>query len=859
MASSPNDLVTAPTSPAPKQGNRNSAPNSQSPKSSRKTPKPPLNPQKKALQQVVLLVLILTGGFGYWLHGYYVTTTEKQQLAALTERQANDGTQYINEFLLQLQQDINAFANRKGLADALANQDSERLQQYRESLQTSRSDLLHVHFAPAANIPLDRNAQYPIRFAEQDLLRRAANGDEPAPEAYKFDDEWRLHVAARIPANTDQPALATALISLNLQQLEQQLNQVNASLGRYLLIQKFNSGRDQTLLSHGAGSLSNTAEKTINNSHWQLRFIPSAAALSSVQVSMPLFIGMVLGFFVVLLAIAITAVKKLIPTKVTPKGGQIPPLSSGPREGGTDDDDSNHSQDITNPIYHNTQHILDVQVKQEDEDLLGLDVGEDLFSGDDSLHIDDTSASDSSQNALAVPDVIFRSYDIRGTVDDQLTPPLAYAIGQALASEALDAGETTLIVARDGRTHSPQLCQQLIAGIRACGCHVLDIGIVPTPLMYFATHELEASNSGVMVTASHNPAHYNGFKMVIDGATLADEDIKALRTRILDQRFYPATEQGELSEYNIVNDYIDRIASDVALAADVSVVIDAGNGATSEVAPLLFEELTCNVTPLYCEFDGTFPNHQPDPSKAENLVALIDKVKEVGADLGIAFDGDGDRVVLVTASGDIVWPDKLLMLLAKDIISINPGSDILFDVKCTRQLSKVITSYGGRPIMWKTGHSHMKAKMIETGAILGGEFSGHIFIKDRWYGFDDGMYAAARLLEVMTLRDQDLDSILATLPNTIATPELLIPVADEEKFDLIDKLVQHGDFGQGEFITIDGLRVDFGKGWGLVRASNTSPALTLRFEGDNQAAIDKMQALFKRELLKVKPSLAIQF
>jgi len=367
--------------------------------------------------------------------------------------------------------------------------------------------------------------------------------------------------------------------------------------------------------------------------------------------------------------------------------------------------------------------------------------------------------------------------------------------------------------------------------------------------MYFSTFHFDDTNSGVMVTASHNPKEYNGFKVVINNRALADEAVIDLRSRIIGQRFHQGL--GEEIPRAIIPDYIDRIFSDVALASNVSIVIDAGNAVTGIVAPQLFEELGCDVIPLFCDLDGEFPNHDPDPTVEKNLQALIAKVQETNADIGVAFDGDGDRLVVVTPKGDIIWPDRLLMLFAKDVLSRNPGADVLFDVKCSRQLNQVISSYGGRPIMWKTGHSPMKAKMEETQALIGGEYSGHIFIKDRWYGFDDGIYAMARLLEIITLRDQKIDDIFAAFPQLYSTPEIKITIPELDKFGLIKKLSEIGDFANGTITTIDGLRVDYTKGWGLVRASNTSPALTLRFEAESQESLEKIQQIFKRELLKV--------
>ncbi len=489
---------------------------------------------------------------------------------------------------------------------------------------------------------------------------------------------------------------------------------------------------------------------------------------------------------------------------------------------------------------------MDVNVFDEDENILGLsDISR------------KKKATDTSLDEHEVPASIFRSYDIRGIVGTELTPALAEKIGQAAGSEALDQGEQHLIVAQDARIHSQELTSALIQGILRSGCNVINIGVVPTPVMYFATYHFNNIRSGIMVTASHNPKEYNGFKIVINNNTLADDAVMKLRTRILTKRLHQG--QGEESFREIIPHYIDRIFSDVALASNLSIVIDAGNAVTGIVAPQLFEELGCTVTTLFCDLDGNFPNHDPDPTQEKNLSALIAKVQDVKADIGVAFDGDGDRLVVVTPKGEIIWPDRLLMLFAKDVLARNPGADVLFDVKCSRQLNQVISGYGGRPIMWKTGHSPMKAKMIETGAIIGGEYSGHIFIKDRWYGFDDGIYAMARLLEIITLRDQNIDDIFESFPQLITTAEIKVAVPDINKFDFMKKLADQGNFENGNIVTIDGIRVDYSQGWGLVRASNTSPALTLRFEAETDAELENIKHIFRRELLKIDSSLTLTF
>ncbi|MFL0797765.1 MAG: phosphomannomutase/phosphoglucomutase [Cellvibrionaceae bacterium] len=466
------------------------------------------------------------------------------------------------------------------------------------------------------------------------------------------------------------------------------------------------------------------------------------------------------------------------------------------------------------------------------------------------------AATQAEGSAVSIPDNIFRDYDIRGIANTEITESLAEQIGQAVGSEALDHGETQLIVGRDGRNTSDSFSEQLIQGILRTGCSVVNIGPATTPMMYFACHHFDGINSGVEVTASHNPAEYNGFKIMINGETLFGEAIQKLKQRIQQGNFH----QGKGSEqpFDVAEAYTLRILEDIILD-EFKVVVDAGNGIAGAIAPNLLEELGCEVTPLYCDVDGSFPNHTPDPSIEENLSDLVAKVSEIGADLGIALDGDGDRLCLVTASGRILWPDEILMLLARDVITRNPGCDILYDVKSSRHLGELISSYGGRPVMWKTGHSHMKTKLKQLNAPLGGEFSGHIFFNERWFGFDDGLYAAARVMEIMTLREQSLDDMAAAIPTSVTTPELKITVDENHKFELIQSLTDSGNFDDAKLTKIDGIRADYPHGWGLVRASNTSPALTLRFEADSPDALKNIQEIFRRELQAVDNQLSLPF
>ncbi|MDX1370636.1 MAG: phosphomannomutase/phosphoglucomutase, partial [Pseudomonas sp.] len=438
--------------------------------------------------------------------------------------------------------------------------------------------------------------------------------------------------------------------------------------------------------------------------------------------------------------------------------------------------------------------------------------------------------------APTLPADIFRAYDIRGIVGRTLNAETAYWIGRAIGSQSIAQGEPNIAVGRDGRLSGPELAQQLIQGLLDCGCIVSDVGMVPTPVVYYAGHIL-TGKSAVMLTGSHNPSDYNGFKIVIAGDTLANEQIQALKARIDNNDLISGV--GTVEQVDVLASYFKQIRDDIAMAKPMRVVVDCGNGVAGVIAPQLIEALGCSVIPLYCEVDGNFPNHHPDPGKPENLADLIAKVKSENADIGLAFDGDGDRVGVVTNTGTIVYPDRLLMLFAKDVVSRNPGADIIFDVKCTRRLTPLISGYGGRPVMWKTGHSLIKKKMKETGALLAGEMSGHIFFKERWFGFDDGIYAAARLLEILSQDRRDAEHVFSAFPNDISTPEINIQVTEQSKFSIIEQLQRDGVWGEGNITNLDGVRVDYPKGWGLVRASNTTPVLVLRFEAETEEELER--------------------
>ena len=800
---------------------------------------------KAAVQQKILLILLgiallINAIVSYLLYQKLVIEQQQQNLQELTQEKVDEQSQSLTRYFQQQTQFINKLAAEPELISSLDLSNPENTPEARALLETkwlrATPGALKLRLIPLGSAQLDREAEFPIRYAELDLIQRAEQRQITLPELVAINDRWMINWIRPLAIDEKNAPLGTLMVTIDAAELINLFKNADQSLGELVLLQQFTGTPPQIVTKLGAGSAGNSMQSNLGASHLIVKFTPSEKTLELAKELPALWLS-ITGLIVAgSLALVWFLSKILVRLELGESKISAPSVADTVN---TSKESVDTEEAMTNPLFQK-QDILDIAVIDEDENILGLQ---------QSSGKKPNAANRKKVNEDDVPAEIFRSYDIRGLVGSQVTPELAQLIGQAVGSEAIDQGEQALVVARDGRTHSEALTQALIRGILRSGCNVIDIGVVPTPLMYFSTFHFDDTSSGVMVTASHNPKEYNGFKVVINNRALADDAVVDLRSRIIAQRFHQGL--GEEIPRTIIPDYIDRIFSDVALAGNVSIVVDAGNAVTGLVAPALFEELGCDVIPLFCDLDGEFPNHNPDPTEEKNLQALIAKVQETNADIGVAFDGDGDRLVVVTPKGDIIWPDRLLMLFAKDVLSRNPGADVLFDVKCSRQLNQVISSYGGRPIMWKTGHSPMKAKMEETQALIGGEYSGHIFIKDRWYGFDDGIYAMARLLEIITLRDQKIDDIFAAFPQMYSTPEIKIAIPDLDKFGLINRLNQTGDFANGTITTIDGLRVDYTKGWGLVRASNTSPALTLRFEAESHESLEKIAQIFKRELLKV--------
>lgn len=799
--------------------------------------------QKLMLSSLVAAVLFAAIGFIY-LGLYDRPDNSRTTIKAMSENIASTQAAIINQTINQLQVRIKAFADNQVLASALDNNDEAALQRFQNQLANAIPEAMNVRIialGPTGTSKLSKESAQLRNNIELDLLRRAnsAQNELVKPEAYKFQNKWILSLTHPIKTPNQRFTSGALLISFDDQFLANLISSLDAQLGQTVLIQKFQQQQVVTAFGDASGDRNYTVPT--NFDFWQVSFTPSKSFVAQNQQD-SLLVWILMGVALTGLVITFLAFYKQTLKLITTNLGTLALLETS-------------SGRFTLPGFAEVDVAIKFKVKT-----LSKQAAQAKPKKEDT-EPDSVSAQAMVEEIIDdipddIPDSIFRAYDIRGIADQELTDPMVTAIGRAIGSEALDQGQQTVIVAADARHSSPRIKEALIKGLVVSGRDVIDIGSVPTPLMYFATHQL-GTQSGVMITGSHNPSEYNGLKVVISGHALSGSGIKALRERIINRNFSEG--KGNLQTDNLEDSYVDTIINDVAIAQPLKVVIDAGNGIPGAIAPRLFEELGCEVIPLYCEVDGNFPHHHPDPTVAENLADLITAVKAQEADLGIAFDGDGDRLGVVTATGQIIPADRLLMLLAQDVVSRNPGADILFDVKCTRSLNQLISNYGGRPIMWKTGHSFMKEKMAETGALLGGEFSGHIFFKERWFGFDDGMYAAARLIEILSTTDPDLDLQLQAFPETIGTPELKVQSTDQQKFEVIEALAAQADFGDGKVSTLDGVRVDFSDGWGLVRASNTTPLLILRFEADTEEAMARIKALFKEQLTNISPELSFDF
>jgi phosphomannomutase/phosphoglucomutase len=822
------------------------------------------------LSAVVILMILSAGAGVYWLSASEVTQARQNAAAA----QAQGAALALSEQIAARQRILDKMAQDPEMLAAVSSADTALLSAAASKLEKQVPDALKVRVLLPGASELDEKSVPRMGYADLDMVRETFTRNQPAAIQGDQGPDRHLAMTSRIMRN-DQP-IGVILASLSYDFINKSLQAMPAK-DSYLEL------RQATLVlgssGQAAGEFDANEKIDVTHADWQLHYgYPTGADVH--ELSMIAGFTVIIALFAALaifvgyrklselldqdISIVLKAFKDMIthkplgnyPVYLNQMQGVIPTLAQYKRvmEGHDDqaitiDQDEAFKPDgVLGNSVNSGLHLSVIE-----EDLLDAQPAQAAVVATKTIGKD-------MPKPIEMPDAmaaIFKAYDIRGIVGKTLTEKVVYDIGRALGTEARQHGCRTIVVGRDGRTSSPSLAEALADGVLATGQNVLDIGMVPTPTLYYVTKHSEGQ-CGVMITGSHNPADYNGLKMVINGETLAGERIQQLKKCIMNQAY--ATGEGRIERNTLLaNEYIGAVAEDIHIARPMRVVLDCGNGVAGELGPVLLRTIGCEVIELFCDVDGTFPNHHPDPSKPDNLADLIASVKHYQADLGIAFDGDGDRLGVIDSNGKIIWPDRQMMLFAKDVLASKPGAEIIYDVKCSRHLAAEIVKRGGRPVMWKTGHSLMKAKLKETGAKLAGEMSGHIFFNDRWFGFDDALYSAARLIEILSADTRTSADVFADFPDSVNTPELNIELSEGENFRFIESMFSAANFTGGKITTIDGMRVDFANGWGLVRASNTTPSLVVRFEADTRAALSDIQVQFRQLMQKIKPDIVLPF
>lgn len=734
---------------------------------------------------------------------------------------------------------------------------SSLLRKKGEEILQQLPDAKYVRLLPVGWDEQETGVGPKLSFASLSMLRDAEKaGGITVAEVHQFNTKHQhIAMAAPVIKSGDKPQIVGVIhLSLPLNIIKNPVSALTTDAGE-ILVQQMAGGSPLLLMSNGGsskGADSDVDSIKVPGTIWSVAFEVKGLTVGWSD-GLLLFTALAIGLGTIILAVIILS--RRFSTALADDQQQIlrsvKQLLLGKTVSSSQAKVPEMQQTMDKLVLMRQEHNEQVKPKISKKQHIDKATGLPKIAVEEEI-----APTIPSEIHDSLPEVILRNYDIRGIVGKDLTSDVVYKLGRAIGSVAYDKGEQTVVVARDGRKSGPELSSALCRGLMDSGRDVIDIGMVPTPLLYFATNFL-GSNSGVMLTGSHNPPDYNGLKMVVAGETLSGEKIQELGRRVATGDLLQG--EGSRSEQDLVGDYLNRVIEDVHVARPLKVVLDCGNGVGGVVAPMLLKQLGCQVAELYCDVDGDFPNHHPDPSKPENLTPLIDVVKASKADIGIALDGDGDRIGVVDSEGNIIWPDRFLMLFAIDLLARQPGADVIYDVKCSRHLAGQILTHGGRPLMWKTGHSLIKAKMRETGALLAGEMSGHIFFKERWYGFDDAIYACARLLEILSNDSRSSAEIFAELPDSISTPELTMSLPEGKNIELVENLIANGDMPGAKLIKIDGVRAEFEHGWGLMRASNTMPAVIFRFEADDINGLKYVQDVFKQELLKIDPELKLPF
>ncbi len=841
--------------------------------------------KRRTVRTIILVVTVLALALAAIAGGVYFS--EKYARQAQQEEEARNVSQVsnlaakISEPITQIDTTLESLIKSQALADLFSAADTAAINAKADELQGMINTALKVRLFLPGQYQLDRESRPPLGYASLDLLNHAMQSDAEVPaEVHSFGSEdAHLVMIRRIK---DAEGNLKGLLHLSLA-VEPYISLDGAAVEGYVQLVQSTGNRPLVLNKAGNNKLQqgNPVSEEIPGTRWKISYWPAGTAVPAVEKSSS---GMLMYLIIALLLVA-------------GGGGGYVFVRSRRQSSDADEPAADSNGDGENIVYAGAvRAIMDGQHPGLEKLVPGMpNMGQTGsvqplsrgMSGDDVTAFarpgnqppvkepapaqkmppqaaakkpaaPAPTAAATTAPPEALSPVIFRAYDIRGVVGKTLTAAIVQEIGRAIGSEAKARNQPGIVVGRDGRTSSPEMAEALINGLRSTGCDVIDIGQVATPVLYFATYHLE-TGSGVMVTGSHNGPEYNGLKIMLNGETLSDDAIQALRKRVESSDY--TSGQGSLQTVDITADYLRRASEDipVALGGAFKMVVDAGNGVAGGIAPQLYRALGHDVIELYCEIDGNFPNHHPDPSQPGNLTALINKVKETGADIGFAFDGDGDRLGVVDNEGNIIWPDRQMMLFARDVLSRNAGETIIYDVKCSRYLKAIVEASGGKPLMWKTGHSLIKSKMKELNAPLAGEMSGHIFFKERWYGFDDGIYAGARMLEILTKAKAKPAEVFGDLPGGVATPELRIPMQEKYHTQFMQMLRKKMSFADAEVTDIDGVRVDFANGWGLIRPSNTSPNLIARFEAEDNAALEHIEAQFRDLIRAVAPDLKLPF
>ncbi len=833
------------------------------------------------LLSIISLVLILcVGGGSYWLSLPDMKQAKQNAGSVAAQGLAKN----ISDRLFNIQHTLNGMAQLPSVMTALQARDLEAIETLQSELQVLLPYARRIRILHHSVSETDSSSVPHMGYADLEMVQSTLTS--PQQPVIQGSKEHRHLALTSVVNDVNGQVLGVILASLKFDFLNNSLSPFGLKMGLIEI-------RQQKAVLATAGDpqlkLEDDQPIQIKNSLWQIYYWPNLHTTRSMLTLLFALVGLsgllvCLSFFISYRKLAgfirqdqssiLKAAKDLLSGKISgnypvhlnemkPVITNIVQYKRVVDQQGEEviDDDSEIDDGFFDEGLESSFLDINRGVELDEDDEIELSMPDTVYEEPE------TTGNEKSEEIIPISpftdtsdlDRIFKAYDVRGIVDKTITADIVYKIGKALGAEAEAANAGTVVIARDGRLSSQAFAQSLAEGVISSGRNVLDIGVVPTPVLYFVAHHSEG-RSGAMITASHNPAEYNGVKIVVNGKALFGEGIKKLQKRIENDDYVRGSMSGSVEQNTLfTNEYIGMLCEDIHMERPMKVVIDCGNGAASELAPVLLRTIGCEVIELYCEIDGNFPNHHPDPSRPENLVDLVEAVKQNQADIGLAFDGDGDRLGVVDSSGKVIWPDRQMMMFAKNVLADKPGSEVIFDVKCSRHLTDVVIKHGGRPLMWKTGHSLVKAKVKETGAVLAGEMSGHIIFNDRWFDFDDALYAASRLIEILSADTRQSSEVFADFPDSHSTPEINVPIQDGTGARFVEQMFNQANFQDGNVLNIDGLRVEFDDGWGLVRASNTTPSLVLRFEADSEQAMKRIQHQFKQLMLQVNPELSLPF